>query len=335
MWEAFRGKYQATKRSTQVSALGPLIALLDAYPPNGASTLDQISAEIRRIKGVRRFFSQNPAMKYLDALCALEDEVNAERSRVRTGGASESLEALRKNRERRSLQYGRLLATSVSEQDYIAPINKAFQGIIHEPAFATHFFHEVGWENARSWTSWAIRAATPAILAGAMARDLSALMREMSLKAGVGGKVYIERYFFELALYCTAAEEKADVAFVFSQASMIFGPLLGPLLHAPLSGAASIAAQAGTGAGRALVGFGAKAGLKAALVDDPEAEGIKQPVMLNGGGGVVRSINLMRYTHAWLHFVTEERETADTAIVLAEFGGKRGCSKLLELLSAM
>lgn len=329
MWTEFKREYRATKSSSSASALDPLIGLLDAYPSGGSEeALAAIRAEIRRVCGMTRWFTQNPAKKYLTALESLKSELDAEAHRLRFKDTGEdAAKNATKNQAHRRYAYEQMLKSTKTDAEYCAPITAAFKRVCAEEGFGRYLLDEIGWTNATSWLNWAIRAVTPSMAAGWAARDATALMRTMALHASVSGHRYLERYFLELSIYCAAAAEKADIAFVFDQASLVFGPLIGPALGVPASGIASWGFSAGKKVGE----IAAKGGTQALLVSASETT----VTSTQGGKPVTEQVNLMRFTHAWLKYATRERPSDDMKIVLQEFGGRRGCERLLDALAEL
>jgi hypothetical protein len=163
----------------------------------------------------------------------------------------------------------------------------------------------------------------PAMMMRPIAEEVRDVLRSKALLAGVRGNMFADRYFFELSLYCDAVIMKKDISFIYGQASQVLGPILSPLFAGAIA-AAPVAERAAAKLAKKGAEAVAKYGIKKALVGRPDYETI--PVN-------TKNYDPMRFTLAWLDFVTNEREPADAvAAVLAEFGGRRGCESLYQWL---
>jgi hypothetical protein len=110
-----------------------------------------------------------------------------------------------------------------------------------------------------------------------------------------------------------------DVSFIFGQASQVLGPILAPVAAA-VSSAVPVVGRGIKPAAEAA----AKFGIRKAVVEQPRYETIPANA---------KPDDPMRFTLAWLDFVTNERAPAEAVTtVLAEFGGRRGCESLYEWL---
>lgn len=254
------------------------------------------------------------------------------RGAIDLGATSIALTGQAQNMNRMRVAHAAQLAKTVSEPEYLKPLIEAMHEITQSPAFAKYLDREVGWTNASAWFDWAARAIAPDMMARPVAAELRDQLRWNSLLAGRRGKVFADRYFFELSLYCDAAIEKMDISFIFGQASMVFGPLLAPILAIPAAAAHAAAGSfAGTAtslsisAGKALAETGIKAGAKAALVTAQGQKTVRK----------YENLNPMRFTLAWLDFVSSEKEPSKAiALVHAEFGGAKACDSLYEFIKS-
>lgn len=205
---------------------------------------------------------------------------------------------------------------SSKDPENLKPMIDACNAITATKAFEKYVDAEVGWTNWSSWFNWAFRAAAPAMAQRPVTEEVTDKLRGISLGLeGRRDRQFASRFFFELSLYCEAQIEKMDIEFVFSQASMLFAPLLAPLIGIPgqLAGKAGAAAKVATdGAmkvGKTLVEAGAKAGLKAAIAG-PEVKKYK-------------NLNPMRYALALWKFCVQEKQPAkEIQTILTQFGGK-------------
>jgi len=326
MWGTFFKAYSAAKGSGAPSALDPLIALLRGYPRSGASDkLEAIAREMARVSSLKRWFGANPGEKYAVALVALDVEVAEERFRLRPDSRPRPHQ---EDIQRRSLKYAEFLRRTKTESESFKEVTSAFKTILEDPHFVKYLNEEIGWLSGTSWAKWAVRTIQPAMLSGFLAKDLRDELREMALTACSVRKPYLEQYLVELSIYCSAAADRADIGVAFAQASTVFGPLLGPLLALPSAGLAGAA----TSGGRAVATRIGGVVLRRQLVEIREDE--------RQLGARKEKANLMRFTHAWLKYVTQEAATdfpTQEALerIFAEFGGKQGCRNLYALLSAM
>jgi hypothetical protein len=215
----------------------------------------------------------------------------------------------------------------VGDPENLKKIIEACHAITLAKTFAKYVDDEVGWANWTSWMNWMFRAAAPAMMQRPVTEEIMESLRRMSLDEEINkDRKFAGRFFFELSLYCEAQIESMDIEFTFSQAALLFGVLLGPLLAVPgkLAGAAGgkaaqISTDLGVKAARFGIEMGAKAGLKAGL-GTPQAKKYK-------------NLNAMRYALALWKFITTEKQPADAIkIVLDEFGGKRRVERLREWL---
>lgn len=359
MWERFTAEYQKVKgTSTKSSVLDRVRVLLRTYQRSGGNArLDEIGRELTKVKTAWRLLSANPAVKYAVAIAALEEEMFAERraiatavegarravsERVRAAGSSGAIGAAAVddrrsvagrnaagNKQRMREAYAPLLSSKKTDPERIREMEAAFSTLCREPKFAKYYLEEVGWTNVRSWATWALRAATPAMLAGATARDATEFLRGLALRAGVAGKTYAERYLLELSIYCQAEADKADVSFVMGQATTLLGVVAGPLLSQALGSGVLGTLAKGAKSG-AEIGLTTLA--RENLVDGAESPTVE---LTEGGATKVTAMNAMRFTHAWLRHVTEAPGSAAAQQVRGEFGGQKGCLVILDQLSEM
>ena len=98
-----------------------------------------------------------------------------------------------------------------------------------------------GWKNLKSWASWALRSAEPAMLAKDRLTSVIEILRMQMLELGKADKYFGERFLEEVILVCQNELDKTDVAFTIQVGFMVFGPLL-----APYTAAAAAAAGAST-----------------------------------------------------------------------------------------
>jgi hypothetical protein len=256
------------------------------------------------------------------------------RGAIDLGASALILDGQNKNKERMRVAHATQLAKKVTDLEYMTPLKAAFFEVTQSPGFGKCLDREVGWTNWSSWFDWSIRAIAPEMAMRPVAEELRDQLRSRSLIAGINNKVFADRYFFELSLYCDAAIEKMDISFVYGMASMVFAPILGPIMAVPSAAAkAASGAVAGTAtslavsAGKSLAGMGVKAGLHAGLVDAP---GQKM-----GAIKKYENLNPMRFTLAWLDYVTSNAEPKKAVdVIVAEFGGAKGCDRLYEWLKS-
>jgi hypothetical protein len=355
MWDNFERAYQDVKgTSTKGSCLDKVRGMLRTY--NGGSyesalrTIQDVKTELAEVKGAWRLIGDNPSVKYAKPIAALEHELERERMRVlsdgrrgreTTGGtsavvplsATESAAAQAnrgRNRERQNAIYTKMLSEKQTDREYRARIEPEFKKLLLEPGFTKFYRDETGWTNARAWGTWILRAITPEMVAGPGARNATEILRSMALGASVSGKQYAERYLLELSIYCAAAADRTDVSFIMGQAGTLLGAVAGPAISA----VKGIAGTALSGAKTALT-IAANKGAQAAAVDDTS----KVSFMFTEEDGKPTCLeeDLMRFTHAWLRYVTAENgsRTASASVVRNEFGGTAGCHYLYEHIMDM
>jgi hypothetical protein len=226
-----------------------------------------------------------------------------------------------KNKSRMRVSYAALLASKKTDAQLLVPLLAAFREVKSAAKFETYMNEEIGWKSLNSWFGWLERTLAPAMMVRPIAAEVRDTLRNKALQAGVHNHLFADRYFFELSLYCDAVIQKQDIDFIFGQASLVLGPLLAPV-YAMVSAAVPVV---GKGA-KSAVEAGAKKGLKKVLVDEPKYATIPANA---------KPDEPMRFTLAWLDFVTTEREPADAiATIVAEFGGRRACESLNEWLRA-
>lgn len=298
-------------------------------PHKGGSWPNVVMPTVPAAVAVRQSLAQprQPAPK-----AAAPSPGHRRRGAIDLGTTSIALTGQAQNLNRMRVAHATQLAKTVSEPEALKPLIAALYEITQSPAFAKYLDREVGWTNASAWFDWAARAIAPDMMARPVAAELRDQLRWNSLLAGRRGKVFADRYFFELSLYCDAAIEKMDISFIFGQASMVFGPLLAPILAIPAAAAHAAAGSfAGTAtslsisAGKALAETGIKAGAKAALVTAPGQKVVRK----------YENLNPMRFTLAWLDFVSSEKEPSKAiALVHAEFGGAKACDSLYEFIKS-
>jgi hypothetical protein len=261
---------------------------------------------------------------------ALKDELDAEDARLQESESDKTSKAkqLEVNQQARRHAYAEMLKSTKTDSEYCGPITAAFKRVCLEETFNKYLLEEIGWTNATSWLNWAIRAAAPNMHDGWAAADAKRVMRAMALKASVSGHRYMERYFLELSIYCAAAQEKAEIGLVFEQASLVFGPLIGPALGVPTKGVWSYVYKGGKPIAEAAAsGLAQTLLVSSAELNGTSTEGKKQ--VLN------KKVNLMRFTHAWLKYAISEKTSSDMKIVTTEFGGRPGCINLLEAVAEL
>jgi len=245
-----------------------------------------------------------------------------------------ALEGQAKNMQRMKFAHATQLAKRVTDPEYMAPLLKAFGTLTQTPGFAKCLDAEVGWTNWSAWFDWAIRAMAPEMAMRPVAVEVRDLLRSKSLLAGTRNEVFADRYFFELSLYCDAAIERMDTSFILGQASMIFGPILAPILAVPAAAAkaaggvaAGYAAQAGMGIGKGLAEMGIKAGTKELVTTTPGQK--------IGATKKYENLNPMRFTLAWLAYVTSNAEPRkEVEAIVKEFGGAKGVRNLYSFLKS-
>jgi hypothetical protein len=224
-----------------------------------------------------------------------------------------------KNKDRMRVSYAAQLAARRTDPQLLLPLMKAFAAVKAAPRFEHYMNEEIGWKSFNSWFCWLGRTLAPAMLVRPIAEEVRDTLRRKALLAGVADKAFADRYFFELSLYCDAVILKQDIDFIFGQASLVLGPLLAPVYAAVQAAVPVVGKGAKTGA-EAL----AKKGIKKAVVGEPTFATIPANA---------KPEDPMRFTVAWLDFVTTETEPAEAiATIVAEFGGPRGCAALCEWL---
>ena len=211
-----------------------------------------------------------------------------------------------------------VLASKKIDQELLKPLHAAFAEIKAAPKFQTYLKQEIGWKTLNSCFGWLERTLAPAMLVRPIAEEVRDTLRRKALLAGVQDRMFADRYFFELSLYCDAVIQKQDIDFIFCQASLVLAPLLAPV-YAAAGAAAPVVKGAKTGA-QVL----AKKGAQKALVGQPTYATIPANA---------KPEEPMRFTVAWLDFVTTEAEPAGAiATIVTEFGGRGGRSACLSLL---
>jgi hypothetical protein len=225
-----------------------------------------------------------------------------------------------KNKDRMRISYAALLAGKRTDPELLLPLMEAFAEIKAAPKFEQYMDEQIGWMTLNSWFSWMARTVAPAMLVRPVAEEVRDTLRRKALLAGVADKTFADRYFFELSLYCDAVIMKQDIDFIFGKASLVLGPLLAPVYAAVKAAVPVVGAGAKTA-----VEAAAKKGLKKALVNTPTYATIPANA---------KPEEPMRFTLAWLEFVTTEKEPAEAiATIVEEFGGERGCTALCEWLN--
>jgi hypothetical protein len=230
---------------------------------------------------------------------------------------------LAKNVERMRISYAALLESRKLDSELVWPVADAFRAIMMAPTFQSYMDEEIGWRNLNSWFGWLSRTLAPGMMMRPIAEEVRDLLRSKALLAGVRGNMFADRYFFELSLYCDAVIMKMDISFIYGQASQVLGPLLSPLFVAGHA-AAQVAERAAEKLAKKVADVAAKKGIQKALMEQPIYETIPDNA---------KPKEPMRFTLAWLNFVTNEREPAEAVnTILSEFGGRRGCESLAEWL---
>jgi hypothetical protein len=228
-----------------------------------------------------------------------------------------------KNVERMRISYAAQLAGRRTEAELLLPLLPAFRAVKASPRFTTYENRQRfggSWEGRFGWLT---RAIAPAMMVRPIAEEVRDGLRSKALLAGVADKVFADRYFFELSLYCEAVIEKQDIEFIYGQASQILGPLLAPVTGAVRAALPVVGGLVATGV-KSGANIAAKKGIEKAVVSTPSTASIPTSSTL---------ADPMRFTMAWLDFVTTETEPADAiATIVAEFGGRRGCASLHEWL---
>ena len=260
-----------------------------------------------------------------------------------------------RNVERMRVSYAALLEARKTDRQLLQPLKEAFAAIKMAPRFKHYHEAETAWLNRSAAPGKIMRAVAPAMIMRPIAEEVRDRLNALSLQFMTVDKVFAERYFFELSLYCDAVITKQDISFIFGQASLVLGPVLG---HAAALGAkvgsaaasgagagAAAAHAAGLGAGKAATA-GPKAGAKLVaeklVVSEPTYATIPVDDYKSKRGGLLGFVSRatssaddpMRFTLAWLNFVTKEREPAEPIVkIVREFGGLASCVNLLEYLT--
>jgi hypothetical protein len=258
------------------------------------------------------------------------------------------------NEVRKRVCYPALLEARKTDRELLKPLEVAFDAIKSAPRFKHYHETETAWFNCSSAAGRFLRAAAPAMVMRPIAGAVRDRLNALSLNCMMADKIYAERYFFELSLYCDAVITKQDISFIFGQASLVLGPALSfaakPVVAAGSAaakgvGAAVAAHAAGAGAAKAAtagVESGAKLVTEKVVVSEPTYATIPVDDYKSKRGGIIGFVSNatssaddpMRFTLAWLNFVTKEREPAEPiARIVKEFGGMSSCVNLLEYLT--
>ncbi|GGF21736.1 hypothetical protein GCM10011611_29760 [Aliidongia dinghuensis] len=235
--------------------------------------------------------------------------------------------------------YGRMriahaaaLAAKKTEPELLKPVLAAFNDVKSTATFDKYLGEETTWKSL----DYFVRAAAPAIMMRPIAEEVRDALREKALLAGKSDHPFADRYFFELSLYCDAFIQKQDIDFVFSQASLVLGPLLAPVYAA--AAVAGPVVQHGVKSAPSAVKFGVKKAVETkpetmASVQLPQATGAMASI--GRALGQVKRVDPMRFTIAWLNFVTRESEpAAPITTIVTEFGGTQACVTLRDWLKS-
>jgi hypothetical protein len=234
---------------------------------------------------------------------------------------------------RMRVSYAAALAARRTEPELLKPLLAAFGSVKSATTFSKYMSEETTWRSL----DYLARAAAPAMMMRPIAEEVRNMLREKALLAGQADRPFADRYFFELSLYCDAYIQKQDISFVFSQASVVLGPLLAPVVAA--AAVAGPVVQHAVKSAPSAVKFGVK---KAVETNPATMAGVRLPEKTGAAadasrffGRGVKHVDPMRFTIAWLNFVTRETEpAADIATIVAEFGGERGCVMLRDWLKS-
>lgn len=273
-----------------------------------------------------------PALRPLPGQATAAPPQHRRRGAVDFGSAAPKTSGQASNLDRMRFAHATQLAKRKTEPELLAPLIAAFQTVAQHPGFAGCLDDEVGWTNWSAWADWALRAIAPEIAMRPVAVEVRDQLQGMALVAGQRSQPFAERYFLELSLYCDAAIERMDTSFVLGQASQIFGPILAPFLAIPAAAAhaaggvaAGYAAQAGMALGKQLVQTGIKAGAKELVAPVAPQKAVRK----------YENLNPMRFTLAWLAFVTANKEPRrEIEAIVQEFGGDRAVRNLYAWLKA-
>ena len=263
-----------------------------------------------------------------------------------------------RNMERMRISYAALLEARKTDRELLKPLEDAFNAVKLASRFKHYHEAETAWMNRSALAGRVLRAAAPAMIMRPIAADVRDRLRALSLSFMTADKAYAERYCFELSLYCDAVITKQDVSFIFGQASLVLGPVLAPVVAPAVAASQAVgsAAASGVGAGVAAHAAGAgaakavttapkvaaKKGLEKLVVNEPAYSTIPVDSYKSKQTGLVGFVSRaassaddpMRFTLAWLNFVTKEKEpAAAVATIVKEFGGMSACVNLLEFLT--
>ena len=233
---------------------------------------------------------------------------------------------------RMRVSYAAALAARKTEPELLKPLLAAFNGVKASPSFNKYLGEETTWKSL----DYFARAGAPAMMMRPIAEEVRDALREKALLAGQTERPFADRYFFELSLYCDAVIEKADIDFIFGQASLVLGPLLAPVVAA-VAAAGPVVQHAVKSVPTAV-----KLGVKKAIEANPDKiANVDLPLASGGAADLarlfkrVKRVDAMRFTVAWLNFVTRESEPAASITpIIKEFGGPRGCVMLRDWLKA-
>jgi DNA-binding ferritin-like protein (Dps family) len=239
------------------------------------------------------------------------------------------------------LALGAAKATRQTTQEHMGKVRTAFDMIRSTAAFDACMDDEVGKWNRSALADKILRAMTPSMVKRPMLEDVLAAMKRLAESAAADDRIYAEGYFTDLATYCDAMIDKEDISFVFSQASLVLGPLLAPVMAAGAAGAAALALPVkAVSLAKSGVEFGIKKGVQAAMVDAPPAPGGAAPTVsksLMPGKTSTDAVEPMRFTLAWMAMVTGG-VTPDLApavkVIVDEFGGRKSVDSVYAWLKA-
>lgn len=172
-------------------------------------------------------------------------------------------------------------------RDHVADVLKVLAAIGTTRTFNQYLDELAGWKNLKSWARWAGRAIEPSILKKARFTAIVEVLTPQMQAASLRRAYFAQEMLEEMILICNAEKEKADIAFIVSQAFMVFGPLLAPFTaaagaaaagHAAGSGAqaASLATRGAISVGRQLGQMGINAGAGVLEVGTPFAPGMSE-----------------------------------------------------------
>jgi hypothetical protein len=220
------------------------------------------------------------------------------------------------------------LATRKLDKELIQPMTKAFNLITNTSGWGTpgtkfdKYYGNVTGYNM----SWFERKLRGPMFTRPIAVEVRDSLKQMSLQYGVRDKMYADRYCFELSLYCDAVIEKQDVKFIFSQASSVLKPIIGPAVD----GVAEYAVKAGSKVAKKVIG--------SRLAQQPDNGYVSK----NKRG---KQLDPMRFTLAWMELLLNEswdqfqwRGDEDPGdkfeVIIEAFGGRRQLAALYTFLSS-